>query len=318
MDIISNLGELAFATRLKQLSERLSKDVSLLYKKLNIDFEARWFVIFYSLLKHSPMTITGLADSLGISHTAVRQLIDEMSEKKLVTWSKGKYDRRKQMVTLTQKSKNIAVQLSAVWEEIRKATKDVIDTTGCDILSCLGNIEKQLDERNMFERTWLRLKGNLPAEIEICDYSPGMKKYFKDLNYEWLREYFTVESSDDKILSDPNGKIIKKGGIILFARLEDEVVGTCALIKHKNGIYELAKMAVKKKYRGRNIGKKILYSIISEAKKRNAGELYLRTSPLLVQANRLYRKAGFKEISEYPFSGKKFTRETYTMKLNIK
>jgi DNA-binding MarR family transcriptional regulator/N-acetylglutamate synthase-like GNAT family acetyltransferase len=317
MDIITNLGEMAFASRLRQLGERLSKDVSRLYKKLNIDFEARWFIILQSLLKQSPRTVTGLADSLGISHTAVRQLIDEMNEKGLVTWSKGKDDRRKQMVSLTQKSKKIAVQLTSVWEEIRKATKEVIDATGCDIIACLDNIEKQLDERNMYERIWLRLNGNLPADIEICDYSPGMKKYFKELNYEWLKEYFTIESSDEKILSNPNGKIIKKGGAIIFARIENEVVGTCALIKHRNGIYELAKMAVTKKYRGRDIGKKILYAVITEAKKRKIDEIYLRTSPLLVQANRLYEKAGFKKIPENPFPGKGFKRETYTMKLEI-
>ena len=88
MDIISELGEMAFATRLKRLGERLGRDVSLLYHKLNIDFEARWFAIFYSLKMHSPMTVIGLADYLGISHTAVRQLLNEMSNKDLVTWSK--------------------------------------------------------------------------------------------------------------------------------------------------------------------------------------------------------------------------------------
>lgn len=318
MDIISILGEMAFASRLRQLGERLSKDVSQLYNKLNIDFEARWFIILQSLLQQSPMTVTGLAESLGISHTAVRQLIDEMNTKGLVTWSKGKDDRRKQMVSLTPKSKKIVVQLSPVWKEIRKSTKEVIDATGCDILACIENIEKQLDERNMYERIWLRLNGNLPADIEICDYSPGMKKYFKELNYEWLKEYFTIERTDEKILSDPNGKIIKKGGAILFARIGNEVVGTGALIKHRNGIYELAKMAVAKKYRGRDIGKKLLYAIISEVKKKKVNELYLRTSSLLEQANRLYQKAGFVKILENPFPGKKFKRETYTMKMEIK
>jgi DNA-binding MarR family transcriptional regulator/predicted GNAT family N-acyltransferase len=317
MDIISNLGEMAFASRLKQLGERLSKDVSLIYKKLNIDFDARWFVILHSLIQHSPMTITGLGESLGVSHTAVRQLIDEMYEKDLVTWSKGKNDRRQQLVSLTQKSKDIARQLSPVWIEIRNATKELIDASGFDIISGLKKIEKQLDDRNMYERVWLRLNGKLPADIEICEYSPAMKKYFKELNYEWLKEYFSVEITDEKMLSNPNEKIVKKGGVILFARISNEIVGTCALIKHRNGIFELAKMAVTKKYRGREIGKRILEEIVLKAQKAGVKELYLQTSPLLEKANRLYIKAGFVKISDNPFSGKGFQRETYTMKLNI-
>ena len=41
METINELAELAFASRLKRLSERLMKDVSCLYHKLEVDFEAR-------------------------------------------------------------------------------------------------------------------------------------------------------------------------------------------------------------------------------------------------------------------------------------
>ncbi|MFH1197103.1 MAG: hypothetical protein V1720_15510 [bacterium] len=66
MDTIRELEELALATRLKRLSERLSKDISLVYKKSNIDFEARWFVLISSLIKESPQSITGLAKKTWI------------------------------------------------------------------------------------------------------------------------------------------------------------------------------------------------------------------------------------------------------------
>jgi hypothetical protein len=37
MDIISDLGEIAFASRFQKLGERLLKDVTDLYNKLDID-----------------------------------------------------------------------------------------------------------------------------------------------------------------------------------------------------------------------------------------------------------------------------------------
>ncbi len=317
MDIISELGEMAFATRLRRLSERLARDVSLLYHKLDIDFEARWFTIFYNLRVGSPMTVTGLADSLGVSHTAVRQLLNEMAKKDLVTWTKGKIDKRHQLVSITTKGRTIARMLSPVWMEVRNATKELIDTSGCDIIAGLGAIERKLNEQNMYERVWFRLKGLLPGDIDICEYSPAMKKYFKSLNYEWLKKYFAIEKIDDKILSDPNSIIVKTGGAVLFARIDNKVVGTCALIRHRNGAYELAKMAVTKKYQGRGIGRKLLLAVIDKAKAFGASELYLRTNAKLKAANHLYRTFGFTKSALDPFVEGEYERSTFAMKLEL-
>jgi hypothetical protein len=51
MDIIKDLAELALASRLKRLSDRLMKDVSQVYKDCKIDFEPRWFAVLYALNK---------------------------------------------------------------------------------------------------------------------------------------------------------------------------------------------------------------------------------------------------------------------------
>lgn len=317
MDIISDLGEMAFASRLRRLGERLAKDVTLLYHKLDIDFEARWFSIFYSLNRYSPITVTGLADSLGISHTSVKQLAREMAEKRLVTWSKGKDDKRQQLISLTARGKETARQLLPVWEEVRKATKELLDATHCNVLGGLETIEQQLDERNMYERVWLRLKGSLPGDIEICEYSPAMKKYFKSLNFEWLEEHFTVEKVDESMFSDPNTKIVKTGGAVLFASLDGDIVGTCALIKHRNGVFELAKMAVTKKYQGRCIGRKLIIAIINKAKALGASEVYLQTNAKLKAANHLYNKLGFTKTTTAPLTRKNYERSTFVMKLDL-
>jgi len=74
LDTITELAELAFASRLKRLSERLMKDATRIYSKLNLDFESRWFTILYGLNKQGSMTITALAQTLRLTHPAVNQL----------------------------------------------------------------------------------------------------------------------------------------------------------------------------------------------------------------------------------------------------
>ena len=317
MDIITELAELAFASRLKRLSERLSKDVSLLYHKLNVDFEARWFAILYALNQKSPMAVTELAQALGITHTAINQLAKEMTKNGLVHSLKGKKDERKRMIYLSEKGKEVFKKLTPVWEEIQVATKQLIESSSCDILEAVGKIEQQLDDQNMYERVWIRLKGSPPGEIEIREYTPALKKHFKSLNYEWLEEYFVVEKTDEKILSDPKGKIVKNGGAIFFACIDNNVVGTVALIKHRNGILELAKMAVTKRFQGRGIGGKLMQAVIDRAGELGAKTLYLQTNTKLKAANYLYQKFEFKKTQMSPFKPFRYARTTFVMKLDL-
>ena len=151
-DIIKELGELAFATRLKRLSERLLKDVSRIYQVLDVDFEARWFAVLYGLSKRSPMTVTALAQALGLTHTAVNQLAAEMTKKNLVLSMNDRKDERKRLLRLSKKGQQVVKSLAPVWREIRSATIDLLAAAKHDMLAAVGDIEAQLDERDMYER----------------------------------------------------------------------------------------------------------------------------------------------------------------------
>jgi mannose-6-phosphate isomerase-like protein (cupin superfamily)/predicted GNAT family N-acyltransferase len=132
--------------------------------------------------------------------------------------------------------------------------------------------------------------------ITIVPYSSELKDHIKRLNYEWLEKYFRVEHSDVIQLSDPENEIIAKGGHIFYAKYENEIVGTATLLKMENGIYELGKMAVTEKAKGRGIGNTLMdYSIIL-AKRLNAAELILYSNRGLTPAIKMYEKYGFLEV----------------------
>lgn len=91
-------------------------------------------------------------------------------------------------------------------------------------------------------------------EVKIVEYDPKCQQNFRDLNEEWISKFFKMEASDYKMLDNPEDYIINKGGYIVFALLNEEVVGTCALIKTSDEplIFELAKMAVSPKAQGKS------------------------------------------------------------------
>lgn len=139
----------------------------------------------------------------------------------------------------------------------------------------------------------------LSTMIEIVNYQPNHALAFKELNEAWINQYFTMEESDRKMLNDPQGYIIDKGGAILIATLNKKPIGTCALIKMEDDVYELAKMAVAPEAQGKKIGWKIGLATIEKAKELNAKTVYLETNSKLKPAISLYYKLGFKDIEGY-------------------
>jgi len=317
MDTVKRLKVLALATRLRRLSDRLSKDINILYKKMNVDFEAKWFAFMFTLNQKSPQSVTELADNLGITHTAVNQFASELMKKGYVNSVKGKTDERIRLIDITRKGDELIRTLTPIWKKIKLANEELVNKVDPGFLITLEKIEAELDKTSMFERVWYSLNNGIPGELKIIEYSSKMKKYFIKLNYEWLEEYFTVEQKDKTLLHNPKEKIINSGGNIFFALIDDNVAGTCALMKHPDGKYELAKMAVTKRYQGHGIGQKLIDAVKAKLKNSGVNELFLLTNRKLISANILYRKNGFVKLRKSPFNDEPYERETYAMRLKL-
>ena len=100
-------------------------------------------------------------------------------------------------------------------------------------------------------------------EVTILSYQPKYAEDYKQLNLAWIEKYFKVEEHDIEQLDNPDAYIISKGGYILFAKYDGAIVGTCALIKTDDSEYELAKMAVSPKMRGKGYGDQLMKATIS-------------------------------------------------------
>lgn len=317
MDLIKQLGPLAFASRLKRLSERLQKDASRIYKDHSVNIEARWFPVLYALKQESALSVTALAEALRLTHPAINQIAGDMARRGLIKSKKDSRDERRRMLSLSAKGRKALRDVDKIWKEISYETKQILKIAGNDVLSALENIENSLDEKSMYERISERLKKTQMSAIEILDYKPGYKKYFASLNREWLNKYFKIEKYDQEMLSDPNSAIIKPGGFILFAKLDGKIVGTVALKLHAPNVYELTKMAVAEEARGRQVGRRLLEEALAQLRRRKAKTVLLQTSPKLKPAIALYKKYGFSKTRKYNDQFPEFKRETFTMVLNL-
>jgi DNA-binding MarR family transcriptional regulator len=151
-NLFENLGYLAIASRLKKLSDTLAGDVTALYKESGIDFEAKYFLIFYLLSEKERMSITEISGELGISHPAVNQTAEEMISKDLVHSEKEGLDKRKRYLSLTTKGKKLLNKLKPLWKEIEEANIALFSEAGGDFLGSLNTIESLLKEKSLMDR----------------------------------------------------------------------------------------------------------------------------------------------------------------------
>ncbi len=134
-------------------------------------------------------------------------------------------------------------------------------------------------------------------EINIISFQEKYAEDFYNLNIEWLKTFFYVESFDEEVLSKPQNYIINKGGYIFFAKIKDTIVGTVALMPTQDTtVFELTKMAVSPKYRGLKIGQLLMQYCIDFSKQNHFKALILYSNTLLENAIYIYRKYGFIEI----------------------
>jgi putative acetyltransferase len=139
--------------------------------------------------------------------------------------------------------------------------------------------------------------------ITIIAYEEKYQPDFKALNLEWLEKYDLTETHDLEILDDPQGMVIDAGGCIFLAMDVEKVIGTAGLWKESDNEYELVKMTVDPKYRGRGISKMLLDHCLEEARRRKAKKISLYSNSRLETALKLYKKYGFNHVdaTDAPF-----------------
>ncbi|MEJ7747298.1 MAG: GNAT family N-acetyltransferase [Luteimonas sp.] len=150
--------------------------------------------------------------------------------------------------------------------------------------------------------------------IRIVDFAPQWRADFARLNLEWLDTHFVVEPIDRIVLLDPETHIIlDPGGHILFAIDGDEhVVGTVALKRDSEGVYELTKMAVDPAKRGLGIGRQLMLATLAVFERRDGRELFLESNRKFAPALHLYESVGF-EHRPAPRPGSHYQRADVCM-----
>jgi ribosomal protein S18 acetylase RimI-like enzyme len=131
---------------------------------------------------------------------------------------------------------------------------------------------------------------------EVVTYRERWRAEFERLNREWIETWFTLEEADLQTFRDPAGKILSPGGQIFFVVEGDEVLGTCAVLRHSPEVHEIAKMAVAPAARGRGYGDLLMDAALDFSRTAGARRVVIVSNTRLAPAIRLYEKHGFVRV----------------------
>ena len=154
----------------------------------------------------------------------------------------------------------------------------------------------------------------MQKKYEIVGFSPQYSEAFKELNLEWIEEFFEPEEIDHKMFASPQQSFIDSGGAIIFAMVEDVAVGCCGLLKHSDTIYEISKMAVTPSYQDLGLGRVMLRQILQVAKSLGATQIEIMSNTILEPAIGLYKSVGFVEI---PLTSDAYARGNISLRLDL-
>lgn len=302
MDLMSDLGALALGSRLKRLSDRMMKSVSEIYRSSGLDFESKWFPLFYLLSKEGEKGIMEIADILHISHPGVIQIAREMEKAGWIVSEKSEEDARKRHLKLTEKAWKNLPQLEEMWVSFKENNAKIIRSSKQNILLALEELEHFLDTndfKKQYYTTFEEMKENhITIELFEEKYQQQVENMVLSIQNGEFNLGLTAQRQPD--LHNLKAFYNDKGNWLWVAtNVNDEVVGTIGLERLNDTQSVLRKMFIKNEYRGKTLGlaQKLFEILLQEAKKQNFKEILLDTPLVTHAAHRFYERNGFELIS---------------------
>ena len=152
-NIISKLGALAIGARMRRLTDIFSRDVVLIYKEHHLDFEAKYFVLFYLIAQRKDgIGIMEVADELSLTHPAIIHLAKDLEQKGYIQSVKSKSDNRKRLLKLSKKGKAAWPVFQNVWNKIEKLNAQLMKQQQNNLLKALEEMEELLEEKSYYKR----------------------------------------------------------------------------------------------------------------------------------------------------------------------
>ena len=276
-------GVITIASRLKRLSDLFYQQAQEVYDSRLRSFKTSWFSVLATIKREGVIDFKTLADKNNVSNSAISQVIRELEKKELVDIKTG-LDKRSRLISLTEQGENLLSSIIPDLIDIESVLKEILGRDGSVLIKILDKTEYKLRKNSFYDM----------LEISIDRYDSKYQDAFRELNMDWINEYFgSCENFDISFFEKPEDFSFNKGGCILLAKQKDKVIGSIALIPESKTSLEIAKLTTHKDFRRRGIAQKLLNSAVLFAKANSFKQVTAHSNTCLKEAQAFYEKNNF-------------------------
>ncbi|HEY8258678.1 MAG TPA: helix-turn-helix domain-containing GNAT family N-acetyltransferase [Gemmatimonadales bacterium] len=223
---------------------------------------------------------------LGLDSGYLSRLVKSLETKRLVRLTAKTEDERVRVARLTPKGAR----------EVQEMDHRAARAAGALLAPLTPSQRERLVTAMGEVHRLLRLVG---LQIERVDPSSAEARYCVGQYFAELNRRF--ESGFDPAASIPadDAELVPPRGAFLVASIDGEAVGCGGLKRIAPGIASLKRMWVADSVRGLGIGRRMLEALETEARGLGFTTLRLETNRTLEEAIRLYRSAGYTEVTAF-------------------
>lgn len=157
-------GGAAIGARLRGLSERFDRETAQIYAAQGFRFEQRWFGTLNQIVLNGPMTVSAIAEALGVTHVSVSQARKALEDAGLLHATSDTTDARRRLLALTPQGDVLAASLAPLWKALSDSAEELNAEAG-NLVHLLDRLEDALDAHTLSDRVAARMgQGLKPVE----------------------------------------------------------------------------------------------------------------------------------------------------------
>jgi DNA-binding MarR family transcriptional regulator/GNAT superfamily N-acetyltransferase len=230
--------------------------------------------------------LSALRGRLGLDSGYLSRLLRSLEAQGLVTVETAAADRRRRRVRLTSEGR-------AEWAAYDRLS----DGLAASMLAPLAPDECERLLASMAEID--RLIRTAAIEIRVVSPSSAAARRCLAAYYRELAARFENGFDPGKGDPAPPEEMMLPDGFFVLARLDGRAVGCGGLRRTDDRVGEIKRMWTAPEARGQGVARRVLHALEALAREAGIETLRLDTNRVLVEAQAMYRRQGYREIARY-------------------
>merc|ERR1711941_258838 len=151
-NLFDKTGVMALGTRLRILSEKVTKESEKIFELYNVNIKPKWYPIVYILLNNESRTVTQIAEEISYSHVSVISIVKEMSKVGMLEEKKDKVDKRKTNISLSKKGKKLVSGLDYQHIDATLAMQKMLNEMENNLWLAIEEFDELFEKKTTYER----------------------------------------------------------------------------------------------------------------------------------------------------------------------